>query len=110
LKAFQVNHGNPGGPFLAYRFGVEGKIIAYTGDTERTDELISAANDADLFVAEAYFFEKKVGLHLDLQSLAVRLPLIRAKRVVLTHMSDDMLGRLKDLPYETARDGLVINI
>ena len=34
VKPFLVNHGNPGGPFFAYRFGVEGKTIAYTGDTE----------------------------------------------------------------------------
>jgi hypothetical protein len=65
---------------------------------------------AERFAAEAYFFEKKVKLHLDLQSLAARLPLINAQRVVLTHMSDDMLGRLKELSYETAHDGLVINI
>jgi hypothetical protein len=25
---------------------------------------------------------------------------------VLTHMSDDMLGRIGTLPYETAEDGL----
>jgi ribonuclease BN (tRNA processing enzyme) len=64
VKSFQANHGNPGGPFFSYRFDVEGRSIAYTGDTEWTDELISAAKDADLFVAEAYFFEKKVKLHL----------------------------------------------
>ncbi len=49
-------------------------------------------------------------MHLDLQSLAARLPLIHATRVVLTHMSDDMLGRLKGLPYETAYDGMIITI
>jgi len=64
--------------------------------------------DPDLFVAEAYFFEKKVKLHLDLQTLEEKLPLIGAKRLVLTHMSDDMLGRLETLPYETAHDGLVL--
>jgi ribonuclease BN (tRNA processing enzyme) len=108
VRPFQVNHGNPGGPFFAYRFEAEGRTIAYTGDTEWTDELLTAAKDADLFVAEAYFFEKKVKLHLDLQTLEEKLPLIGAKRLVLTHMSDDMLGRLETLPYETAHDGLVL--
>ncbi|RJR48376.1 MAG: MBL fold metallo-hydrolase [Desulfobacteraceae bacterium] len=110
VAAFQANHGDPDGPYLSYRFHVEGRIIAYTGDTEWTDELIDAAKDSDLFVAEAYFFEKRVKFHLDVQSIAVRLPVIDAKRVVLTHMSDDVLGRLKDIPYETAHDGLVIDI
>ena len=110
VTSFRADHGDPGGPSLSYRFETEGKIVAYTGDTEWTDELISAAKDADLFVAEAYFFEKKVKMHLDFQSLAARLPLINAKRVVLTHMSDDMLGRLKELPYETAYDGMIITL
>ena len=110
VTSFRADHGDPGGPSFSYRFETEGKIVAYTGDTEWTDELISAAKDADLFVAEAYFFEKKVKMHLDLQSLAARLPLMNAKRVVLTHMSDDMLGRLKELSYETAYDGMIITL
>jgi ribonuclease BN (tRNA processing enzyme) len=110
VQSFQAKHGDPGGPSFSYRFETEEKIIAYTGDTEWTDALISAAKDADLFVAEAYFFEKKVKMHLDLESLEARLPLMNAKRVVLTHMSDDMLGRLKYLPYETAYDGMIITL
>jgi len=110
VQSFQAKHGDPGGLCFSYRFETEGKIIAYTGDTEWTDALISAAKDADLFVAEAYFFEKKVKMHLDLQSLAARLPLMSVKRVVLTHMSDDMLGRLKELPYEAAYDGMIITL
>ncbi len=77
VKSFQANHGNPSGPFFSYRLDVEGRIIVYTGDTEWTDELIPAAKDAGLFVAEAYFFDKKVRLHLDLQSFVERLPVNR---------------------------------
>jgi len=108
VSPFQVNHGNPGGPFFAYRLEAEGRTIAYTGDTEWTDELIPAAKDVDLFVAEAYFYDKKVKLHLDLDTLIEKLPLIHPKRLVLTHMSDDMLARLETLPHEAAYDGMVV--
>ncbi len=108
VKAFQVSHGNPVGPFFAYRLEAEGRTIAYTGDTEWTDEIIPAATNADLFVAEAYFFNKKVRFHLDLETLIKKLPFLQPKRIVLTHMSDDMLGRLEALQYETACDGMVI--
>lgn len=40
VQAFQMQHGTPGGPFLAYRLVVEGRTIAYSGDTEWTDELV----------------------------------------------------------------------
>ncbi len=110
VETFQAVHGNPGGPFLVYRLTAEGKTITYTGDTEWTEALVAAARDADLLVAEAYFYDKKVRLHLDLDSLQGNLARIRPKRTVLTHMSDDMLNRLEGLPHETARDGLVIDL
>ncbi|MBL0085187.1 MAG: MBL fold metallo-hydrolase [Ideonella sp.] len=110
VTAFQAVHGNPGGPFLAYRFEAESKVLAYTGDTEWTDALVDAGYEADLMIAEAYFFDKKVKLHLDVDSLEKGLGRMRPKRLVLTHMSDDMLERAASLPYETASDGLVLEL
>lgn len=110
VTSFLVNHGNPGGPFFAYRIEAEGHTIAYSGDTEWTDALIDAGKDADLFVAEAYFRNKTVPLHLDLASLEARLDEIRPKRLVLTHMSDDMLGKRAGLNHAFAEDGMVIEL
>ena len=109
-SAFQAEHGHPGGggPFFALRLTAEGKSVAYTGDSEWTEGLAEAGRHADLFVAEAYFFDKKVKFHLDLDTLERHLPEIAPKRLVLTHMSDDMLKRIGTLPYETAQDGLVV--
>ena len=76
--------------------------------TEWTDKLIPAAKDADLFIAEAYYYDKVVKNHLSLRTLEAHLPEINAKRVVLTHMSDDMLAREDDLPYTPASDGMVV--
>ena len=58
-----------GAPAYALRIECKGKVISYSGDTEWTDSLLSAARDADLFVCEAYFFEKKVPYHLDYRTL-----------------------------------------
>ncbi|MCS3445721.1 MULTISPECIES: MBL fold metallo-hydrolase [Bradyrhizobium] len=108
VTPYPVVHGESGGPFLAYRVGAEGRIISYSADTEWTDALIPAAQDADLFIAEAYMYDKMVKNHLSLKTLEAHLPAINAKRVVLTHMSDDMLGRIDDLPYTAASDGMVV--
>jgi ribonuclease BN (tRNA processing enzyme) len=110
VTPYQAVHGEPGGPFLAYRFEVEGRTIAYTGDTEWTEDLVCAGFEVDVFIAEAYFFEKKVKLHLDVDTLRQNLDRVRPKRLVLTHMSDDVLSRMSWLPYETAFDGLVIEL
>ncbi len=108
--AYLVNHGNPGGPFFSYRIECENRVLAYTGDTEWTEALIEAGRNADIFIAEAYFYEKKIQLHLDYMSLLEHLPEISPKRLVLTHMSDDMLKRLEEIPYDYAEDGKILEV
>ncbi len=108
VAPYPVVHGESGGPFLAYRIEAEGRTIAYSADTEWTDTLVPAARNADLFICEAYYYDRVVKNHLDLKTLEQHLPEIAPKKLVLTHMSDDMLGRLDQLPHTTASDGLMI--
>jgi ribonuclease BN (tRNA processing enzyme) len=99
-----------GAPPFALRLEADGKILAYSGDTEWTDALVPAARGADLFVCEAYVYERRIKQHLDLVTLLARLPEIGPKRLVLTHMSPDMLGRAAPEGCEKAEDGKVIRI
>jgi ribonuclease BN (tRNA processing enzyme) len=99
-----------GAPPFALRISVDGKVLCYSGDTEWFEGLCEAAKGADLFIAEAYFFDKQVKFHLDYATLARHLPELGAKRVVLTHMSSNMLARAGEATYETAADGMVIPI
>jgi ribonuclease BN (tRNA processing enzyme) len=110
VTPYSVVHGESGGPFLAYRIEAEGRVIAYSADTEWTAALIPAARDADLFIAEAYYYDKIVKNHLSLKTLEPHLPEINAKRLVLTHRSDDMLGRLDTLGYTAASDGMMVEL
>ncbi|WP_374450436.1 MBL fold metallo-hydrolase [Stella sp.] len=95
-----------GAPPYALRVELDGRVVTYTGDTEWVDAIVLAARDADLFVAEAYFHDRRVKYHLDWATLARHLPTIGAKRVVLTHFSPDMLGRVAPDGVELAEDGL----
>jgi ribonuclease BN (tRNA processing enzyme) len=110
VTPYPVVHGESGGPFLAYRVEAGGRVISYSADTEWTDMLIPVARGADLFIAEAYYYDKIVKNHLSLKTLEAHLPEINAKRLVLTHMSDDMLARLDELPYTAAHDGMVVEL
>ena len=110
VTPFPVVHGEFGGQFLAYRVEAEGRVIAYSADTEWTQTLVPLARDADLFIAEAYYYDKVVKNHLSLKTLEAHLPAIGPKRLVLTHMSDDMLGRLDTLGYTAASDGMMVEL
>jgi ribonuclease BN (tRNA processing enzyme) len=109
VTPYLMNHAC-GAPPFALRLECDGKVITYSGDTEWTDRLVTAAQGADLFIAEAYFFERKVKFHLDWASLRDRLGEIGAKRLILTHMGPDMLARAAEADAEKAEDGMVVEV
>jgi ribonuclease BN (tRNA processing enzyme) len=99
-----------GAPPLALRIECDGKLIAYTGDTEWTDSLIEAGRDADLLIAEAYRYDEEVAHHLDYRTLARHIDELNPKRLVVTHMGEEMLARHDSLDCEFAEDGKSIEL
>jgi ribonuclease BN (tRNA processing enzyme) len=94
----------------ALRVEVGDRIIAYTGDTEWTEDVARAARDADLLIAESYFYDKPVKWHLNYPDIVAHARQTGARRVILTHMSREMLARAAAVPEECARDGLVVTL
>jgi ribonuclease BN (tRNA processing enzyme) len=109
VTAFAVEHAS-GAPSYALRVQYGGKIVAYSGDTEWTDSLVEAARGADLFVCEAYVFEKKIRYHLDYRTLREHAGRIECRRLIVTHMGPDMLSRLAEADLEHAEDGQIVEV
>jgi len=104
VTTFPVVHASGATPY-ALRVECEGKVLAYSGDTEWTDSLLDAANGADLFICEAYYFEKKFKFHLDYKTLLDHRAALGCRRLVITHMNADLLARLPEIEIEYAEDG-----
>jgi ribonuclease BN (tRNA processing enzyme) len=85
-------------------------VVAYSGDTEWCEALAEAGRGADLFVCEAYTFERRIRYHLDHATLARHLGRIGARRVILTHLGPDMLAHRSEAAAECAEDGLVVEV
>ena len=92
------------------RVRVDGHVVAYTGDTDWCDALPRLADGADLFIAEAYSFEKRIPQHLSHATLRAHSGELRAKRVVLTHAGPETLKRAGELTWELAEDGTTIDL
>jgi ribonuclease BN (tRNA processing enzyme) len=99
-----------GAPAYALRVEWAGRTVAYSGDTEWSENLVAAAQGADLFVCEAYTFERRIRYHLDHATLARNLARIRARRVILTHLGPEMLAHRHEAAAECADDGLVVEL
>jgi ribonuclease BN (tRNA processing enzyme) len=100
----------PDTPACALRVAYGDRVVAYTGDTEWSDDLIGLSAGADLLIAEAYFFDRQVPSHLDHATLLANRERLDCKRIVVTHMSPDMLARQGESAFECACDGLVVEL
>lgn len=109
VTPFEVEHGS-GAPPLSLRVDYGGKVIAYSGDTAWTDALVEVARGADLFICEAYTFEKEVPFHLSYRRLQRERSRLECRRLVLVHPGPEMLANLGSVPDEVAEDGAVIEL
>ncbi len=114
VTAFEVDHPS-GAPSHALRIEAAGRVLAFSGDTEWTENLVPAALQADLFVCECYAYDQPVRYHMNWLRLSQELPRIGARRVLLTHMSAGMLAQgaaaiRNAAGIEMARDGMVIEV
>jgi ribonuclease BN (tRNA processing enzyme) len=95
---------------MALRVEVGGKVVAYTGDGEWTEEMAMIAKNADLLIAESYFYNKPIKWHLNYPVLRQYKEDLGAKRIILTHMSEDMLAHIHEVPEVCAEDGMVVDV
>ena len=112
VTALPVVH-TPGAQAHGIRVEVDGRIVAYSGDTEWTEALAVLADGADLFICESYSFDQRVRYHCDYQTLASHRAELRCRRMILTHLSEAMLARRDELAQqgaELAADGLTIEL
>lgn len=92
------------------RVTVDERAVSYTGDTDWCDALPELAEAADLFIAEAYSFEKRIPRHLSHATLLAHRDQLRAKRIVLTHAGAETLARRSELAWPLADDGTQIDL
>jgi len=107
VTPFAVVHPS-GAPAYALRVELGGRVVTYSGDTEWTESLVEAVRGADLFVCEAYSFERPVRYHLDYGTVRDRRARLDCRRILLTHMGPDMLARRDEVELECAEDGLLV--
>lgn len=112
VRPYLVDHPS-GAPSLAFRLDVGAKILAFSGDTRWTPVLEQIADDADLLIMECHGYRPNGIHHLDWQTLNQHEGSLRAKRILLTHMSEIMLDHLPRIDkgrFEFAEDGLVTTL
>jgi ribonuclease BN (tRNA processing enzyme) len=109
VTAVPVDH-TPGANAVALRLAGGGSTIGYSGDTAWTDALLEVADRADLFICEAYGFERAIPYHLDYRRRTAERPRLTCRRVILTHLGEAALRHLDEFEIEAATDGLTTDL
>jgi ribonuclease BN (tRNA processing enzyme) len=109
VTPFAVPHDPASSPF-ALRVEFAGRVIAYSGDTSWTESLLEVAKNADLFICEAFSFDRELPIHLSFQRIAAERARLTSNRLILTHLGPEMVSRLDQIDIECAHDGLLISL
>ena len=112
VRTAEVIH-QSGAPSTAVRLSDGKTLLAFSGDTEWTETLVAVADGADLFICECYAHDGRIAGHMSWQILKRRLPDLRARRIMVTHMNPTMLARLDEVKAAgvlVAEDGMVLEI
>jgi ribonuclease BN (tRNA processing enzyme) len=109
IEAFVVPHVEDLTCF-AYRVTVGGKTILFSGDSGWTDDFLKLARGVDLFLCECSSFDSSMPIHVAYTDVAARAQQLGCKRLVLTHLGQDVIDRADQLSLECAHDGLTIEL
>ncbi len=95
---------------LGLKVAYQGKKILFSGDSLWTDRLIAEAREVDLFLCECSFFKPQPGMHVNYAALQADLARVRCKKLLLTHLGEEMLAHEKEIAAPLASDGMVLEI
>jgi ribonuclease BN (tRNA processing enzyme) len=109
INPFRVPHQKQP-PSLGLEIRVDGRRIVYSGDTGWTEDLVTRSKHADLLICECSFFETRMETHLDYGRIAENSARFGARRVILTHLGQEVLRRQQEIGLEMAHDGLVVTL
>jgi len=112
VTPFVVSHPS-GATSYALRLETKGKTIAFSGDTEWVETLVPAAQDSDLLICECFGFDQDTRYHMNWSIISKNLPRLSVKKVMLTHMSAEMLAKTQIASAHgvlCAEDGLKIDV
>jgi ribonuclease BN (tRNA processing enzyme) len=88
----------------------EGKRILFSGDSGWSDDFLTHARGADLFLCECSHYAEESSNHINYLKLREQLQLLQCKKLLLTHLGEQMLARRQELPVTMLDDGMVVEI
>lgn len=95
---------------LGLKIRFQGKQILYSGDSAWSEAFVVHSEGVDLFLCECCFFDRDAPNHMSYRQIVENRIRLGCKRLILTHLGEEMLARSGELDVEIAEDGMVVEI
>jgi ribonuclease BN (tRNA processing enzyme) len=96
-----MNHANGKLTALGYRLHLDGKVLAYSGDTQLCDELFALAEGADVLIVDCSYCQGEGPEHMGIADIMkVKKTLSPSTAIILTHLDTE--------PDSSCLDGLLV--
>ncbi len=108
LTAYPVQHSElsiPHGVRVLWRE----KVIAFSGDTSWTDELIPLCEGADLFICDCNFLNGQAYGHLSYKELLEKREALVCDKIWLSHMNQEVIES-DNIVFNRLADGMTLTI
>ncbi|EDM37983.1 hypothetical protein PBAL39_16199 [Pedobacter sp. BAL39] len=91
------------------RITIGHQVLSYSGDTSWTDNLIPLSDGADLFICECNFYNTSTPTHMNYLDLVSKISQLNFNKILLTHLSEEMLANLDRVDIPVAKDGMTVS-
>lgn len=95
---------------LGFKISFGQKKLLYSGDSAWTDLFLTYGRGVDLFLCECCFFERESANHMSYRKLRENLSRLDCRKILLTHLGEEMLARRGEIELPMADDGMTIEI
>jgi ribonuclease BN (tRNA processing enzyme) len=111
VTVFAARHQSHPEVSTSLRIASDGRTMAFSGDTQWSENLVPLSDGTDLFICECTG-ARQTPKHLSWTELRPRLVDLRARRILLSHLSDEARARIRprDRRVRLADDGMVVTL
>ncbi len=107
IETFDVNHSELSKP-KGLRVSNSGKVFAFSGDGDWSDNLLKLSTGADLFICECFNFEMRTPGHLSYKKLMEKKQEIDCQNLHLNHPGPELLENIDKVELPLIHDSQII--
>lgn len=95
---------------LGLKVAYGGKTLLFSGDSAWTEDFVVQSRGVDLFLCECCYYDRDGAGHMNYMKLQENVSRFGCKKILLTHLGEEMLAQKDAVKLPLAEDGMIVEI